>query len=944
MRGAGQADEFTELETFSLGGDAAVAADDGRVLLGTPGGRLEIRGADGERETLDIGGGVEDIAIDGYVFAVADGEVTAYTTSGIELWSTDVTAPQRIVPVGREGVLACVTEDGHVVGIDTETGSRLYSVERPHDDVTADSTVVGGHGRVVIASWSFLVAFDAAGELLFDRNIEGAIEDVASLADSVVVRLKNGQLLRLDESGDRQWSQATEASAITPYTDDEILSIDGDGVSVIDEHGNRRPLSVPAAESVLATGDGRLVVTTANRNQSVYRKGQPAEAELAATVETDTVESGDRIRVRVDNDGDEAVDSSATLSVDPVDALRVRRTDATLSVPDGGSTELEFHVTEAVQAGDVFLELRVDGSTIGSGTVSVERRRDLSEAVDLSATVDAVDASGTTVSVTATNTAASPVSVGVASADHAVEPDDTTTFETTVARETGTLSVTVSGDGETVELPVEVDLDGETALSVEAAGSRSTPYVDVVAGNGFDTTLTGTLSVVVEDGTLALDRSVTLDPAATLRLAVLLSDEIVAGGVDVTASLEGITETTATLPESAWGRDADAEPSRATDTEQPAPVESQSDGPTEWGDMATADTPALESQSAAPALDVDRTTPDAVRRGEEFPERIEIHNTGTAAATDVEVSVGDVEYSLGELAPEATVELVRSHAVFEAGPFSLPAGRVTAAAASVDIRERTVSVESPDIELTVHTTGENGRTILDYHVDNQTPEPCRLRALGVKSPEMASKGWELDGETVDSGETATFERAVQHDGAPPATLITGCQYQFPGSDRETYWTIPHESPDEESESEEPVSVDVDPGSVPLAGRNSAIDCTVTFGESLSEVTIEATGEMVSPLFVGEREVGDVGADESVTQAVDILPEDAGTAAFDLTITAATTDGTVERQYTVTGPVAATESESVSASWEAQQSDVTEEGSTADEGASAPTHLVTTFRT
>ena len=922
MRGAGQADEFTELETFSLGGGAAVAADDGRVLLGTSGGRLEIRGADGERETLDIGGGVEDIAIDGYVFAVADGDVTAYTTSGIELWSTDVTAPQRIVPVGREGVLACVTEDGHVVGIDTETGSRLYSVERPHGDVTADSTVVGGHGRVVVASWSFLVAFDAAGGLLFDRNIEGAIEDVASLADSVVVRLKNGQLLRLDESGDRQWSQATEASAITPYTDDEILSIDGDGVSVIDEHGNRRPLSVPAAESVLATDDGRLVVTTANRNQSVYRKGQPAEAELAATVETDTVGSGDRIRVRVDNDGDEAVDSSATLSVDPVDAIRVRRTDATLSVPDGGSTELEFHVTEAVQAGDVCLELRVDGSAIGSGTVSVERQRDLSEAVDLSATVDAVEASGTTVSVTATNTAATPVSVGAASADHAVEPDDTATFETTVAREAGTLSVTVSGDGETVELPVEIDLDGETTLSVEAAGSRSTPYVDVVTGNGFDTTLTGTLSVAIEDGYLTLDRPVTLEPATTLRLAVLLSDDVVAGGVDVTASLEGITETTATLPESTWGRNGDAEPSRAVDTEPPASV---------------------ESQSAAPALDVDRTTPDAVRRGEEFPERIEIHNTGTAAATGVEVSVGDVAYSLGELAPAATVELVRSHAVFETGPFSLPAGRVTAAAASVDIPERTVNVESPDIELTVHTTGENGRTTLNYRVDNQTPEPCRLRALGVKSPEMASKGWELDSETVGSGESATLERTVQHDGAPPATLVTGCQYQFPGSDRETYWTLPQESPDEESENEEPVSVDVDPGSVPLAGRNSAIDCTVTFGESLSEVTIEATGEMVSPLFVGEREVGDVGADESVTQAVDILPEDAGTAAFDLTITAATTDRTVEQQYTVTGPVAATESESVSASWEAQQSSATEEGSTAD-GTSAPAHLVTTFQT
>ena len=941
-------DGFTEVESFSLGADAAIAADETQALLATPTGRVEIATADGESETLSLETDIKDVAIDQYVFTVADGAVTAYTTSGIELWSTPVTEPRRVASLGREGVLACVTADGRVVGIDTETGSELYTVERPHSDVTAENTVVGGYGRVVIASWSFLVAFDTAGTLMFDRNIEGAIEDVAVLATGIVVRLKNGQLLRLDgETADKQWSQATDARAITAYGDGAILSVDADGVSAVDEHGTERPLSLPRADTVLATGDQRLVVTTADQSQTVYRSGQPSEASLTAAAATDTVDSGERIRFRVTNDGDDPVDGAATLRIDPVDALRVRRTTADLELPGGASTDLEFHVTDAVEPGDVDIELAVDGEEVGSGTVTVEQRRDLPDAVDVSTALESVDADGATVSVTARNVTGRPLRVGLASGDRmdSLDPERAATFETTVGRDrTDTLSLSVAGDGETVAVPVEVPAGGTPSLTIEAAGSQSNPYLDVVVGNDTGATLSGSMSVRLSASDRRLERSLSLDAGATLRLAVMLTAELAADGLDATATLDGFdASTTATLRPVDWADsegDVAAPPDRATGltTTDERPVEDGADElPTEGG---------TDRPTPAPTLDIVRTTPDSVRRGERFTERVELTNTGTAVAAEVTLDIGDVTYPVGRVAPEETVALDRSHAVFEQGTVSLPAGRVTIGGAeAVDVPARTVRVEPSAIEATAVATTRGDATTFEYVWYNRTEEPCRLLALGANAPGMSSAGWQLDGATIEGGDTATFERTVEHDGEPPTgPLRAGCQYTFTDGDRETYWTLTRPPADdgESAPNDSGLSVDVEALSVPLAGRNSTIECSLTAGDSLSDVTVEATGDIVSPLSTGERDLGDVPAGETVSQAIDVLPDDAGTATFDLRITAATDEG----RYQVGGPVAAAESDSVTDTWTARSA-TAEAAPAADSdeetASTAPTHLVTTFR-
>jgi len=927
---------FFEFESFSLGADAMVAADESQLALATPNGRVEICSIDGDSDTISIDESVEGLAIEQYVFAIADGQIIAYTTSGIELWSADVTDPREIVTLGQDGVLSCVTGEGRVVGIDTETGRELYATRWPHDDVAADSIVVGGHGRLIIASWSFLTAFDTRGEVVFDRNIEGAIEHVASLSDAVVVRLKNGQLISLDvREVTEQWSQSTDARSIATYGADGVLCVDDTGVSVVDEYGNVTPLDISAAESVLSTGDQRLVVTAAEQTQTVYRDMESTQPSLSATLLTETVRPGDDVRVTVTNGGTSSASESATLTIDPVDALRMRGTTATISLDGGETTELAFRVSDVVETGTVNAELTVGGTAIGGGQLSIQEQRDLSTAIDVAVDVVAFGGEYVDLAVTAENTRQAELGVGLPSSDvmRSLRPGKRESFETAVASDAiDQFGLEVSGDGETAVVPVDVSVPNEApALSIEAAGPRSAPSIDAIVDNDTETTLTGTLSVRARSDALHCQRSITLDPGTKLLFAVTVSPEFVADGVSVTASIEefGIEET-ADLTATDWDvceSDAAAGArvlSGETNERPPASLATDDDRP-----------PATD-------LDVSRTVPDSVGRGERFTEQIEISNAGPATVTDIALDIGEANHTVERVEADQTVEISRSHAVFEQGPFTLPEGDVIAGGETFNIAERTIGVESTDIELDVTATNHGDDTKIEYVCWNTAESDCRIIALGVDGPAISPGAWTLDDSVcIEGGETVSFERTITDASKTSEPFRAGCQYQFAGNERTAYWTLTRsrdegaDGTDDTTGDENGVSVEIESASVPLTERNSTIDCTLRFSQAMRDVAVESTGSIISPLSAGTRTVGAVGAGETVTLGIDILPESTGTASFDLTVTGETTDSERSLHRRATGPVAATESEQVSDEWKVVP--------TEDRREPTAVHLVTTFR-
>lgn len=939
---------YTTVTEFSLGSDAMFAADTSAVVLATPAGRVDIVGEDGTT-TLSVDGPVESVAADSYVFTLADKTVTALTTSGIELWSTTVETALAIAVVGTGGVLACVTDDGRVVGLDTETGTELYAVERPHDDVSDIAAVTGGHGRVVVAAWSFLTAFDDTGEVLFDRNLDGAIAQVAVLSDAIVVKLKDGRLTRLAlPDAEQTWTQSTGALDVSAL-DDGVLTVETDGLNHVDSHGTVEPLSLPGGDRVAAATDGSFVAIAGGGTQTVFRRGQPPAAGLEATLLTESVSAGEPIRYRVTNTGAERVEVPVTASTPADSPVQLTGTQTRVSLDPDDTTEVGIRVADVTGEAPATVTLAADGTTVATGTVTPDRDADPAVALEAVPTDQRVTPDGVEATISVTNDGTAPAEVSSESETVTVAPGDTESVTVLPSRDTEppcSLSMTVGDRTETV--PVALDLPaGSPTVEISPDGDHSNPFVDVTVATPFEATLVGRLTVE-DGGRLSITRPVELPGDTELRLAVPLTESFVEGGLGVTATLEGhdVSEQE-TLPGDAWdrpdgtGSDSDARSDRASPAVSSSLQEmSASDAQkptTDRTEARPADTTVERSddQALRPELQTDRSVPESVPQGQKFTETVAVTNAGTRPATDITLELGDQQYRVDRLEPDQRLEVERDHAVFETGPFDITGGTVVHDGEPLQFETRSVTVEPSSFLARV--TSENGaETELTFSCTNTGDTPCRLTALGIDPETDPDRVWQLgDGPDLAPGETASLERAVDS-GTPDTPFPAGVQYQRQDGETVGVWTLAAVGTDRGG----PFSLSVTPRSHPVVGRNTAIECTLTAGTTIRDLTIEADGAAVTPLATGERDIGRVDAGDAQRHVVDIEPSAQGEAKFTLTVTGTTDSGDIERTLTVSGPVAAADTEltdaDVAAEWTAR-----EEGET-DAGGGA-SHLVTPCR-
>ena len=312
---------LTELTTLSLGTDAMIASDTSTIAVTAPSGHTALIEAPTQNagedmhlpsnetiQTISIGDSttapVIDIALDRYVFSLSGTTVQASTSSGVELWSTTVPAAQSLTTLNTDGVLACLTETGTIIGLDAETGTELFSVDRPHAEVSEPQAITGAEGYLAIGAWSFLVVFDSAGNCILEKNLDGTISDLAVLSDAVVVTLQHGNIQRVSYSnGDIEWSQHTTANDIDGTATGSVYAITDNHITHLDVVGRADPVIDAGGDQLMATADPTVLVTTDGGTQSVYQQQTATEPAVTATLLSDTIRSDDSIRFQIENTG-----------------------------------------------------------------------------------------------------------------------------------------------------------------------------------------------------------------------------------------------------------------------------------------------------------------------------------------------------------------------------------------------------------------------------------------------------------------------------------------------------------------------------------------------------------------------------------------------------------------------------------------------------------------
>ncbi|MBX0325231.1 PQQ-binding-like beta-propeller repeat protein [Halomicroarcula sp. F13] len=965
---------YSEVTQFSLGTDTMLAADTSAVVVATPSGRLTVINDDG-RSTVSVDGPVDAVAAERYLFTLSDETVRATTTSGIELWTTPVEAATAIAPVGAGGVLACVTDDGRVVGLDTETGTKLYSAERPHTDVSELAAIVGGHGRVVVAAWSFLTAFDDTGEVLFDRNLDGAIAQVAVLETAVVVRLKDGRLVRLAMPDANQvWRQDTDARDITALRNDVIV-IDDDGLRYVDEHGTVDQLSLPGGDAVTATNEGSFIVTGDGGTQTVFQQGVPAAAALNATVLTDRARADESIRVQITNTGPGRVEASPSVETDASTSLQLDDDHRSITLDSDESTEITVPVKSVDESGEATVTVAVDGTTIGDGIVETVRYSDPATVVDVEAALKRVTEDGAAVVVTVSNSADVPVNVAFEGATDTVQPGDEGEVSTTVPLENDAdYSLSVTLDDQSADIPVPVSLPSDRpSLTITAGGDQSNPFLDVLLEAPFEATLTGTL-VIEADERLHIERDLELPGGSRFQLVVPLTESVIASGMDVTTRLSGhdLSERTS-LSVEAWDRGSETEtvPSHGGTEATDAPGRSGQIGAQGHTADSKDDSPSTLTDSPnatlTPSLHVEREAPESIQRGQRFTETVIVTNVGTRTASDITIALGDQQYRIDRLEPDQRFELERDHALFDVGEAEVADGTVAHDGTSKEVPPHTLTVEPGPILARVTTNLHGQMTALSFECTNTGDQPCRIGVLGVNPHEGADATWTLDDSPeLEPGGTLTIERQTDRtDLASAAPFVAGVRYVTPDTDPTSYWTLAAQGKTDNEvsgtgngtaqTSNTALRLGAQPRSPPMVGRNSAIECTLTAGTTVTDLTVEAVGDAVTPLSTGERDIGRIAAGDAENYVVDIEPTEQGTASFTLTTSGSTQEGDVDHTYRVSGPIAEDAGEDVADEWsvtrtDSQSSDderadeeVIDDGQDTLREQVPPTHLVTSCR-
>jgi len=396
-------DQFTKSTTLSLGTDAMIAADASTIVITAPSGHSalvetptqnagqDIQSRSNEpSENISIADSttapITDIALDGYVFALSGTTVQASTSSGVELWSTTVPAAQSLTTLNADGVLVCLTETGMIIGLDAETGTELFSADRPHAEVSEPQAIRGGEGYLAIGAWSFLTVFDSSGNCILTKNLDGAISDLAVLSDAIVVTLQHGNMLRVSYSdGDIEWSQQTTVNDIAGTATASAYAITDNHVTHIDDVGRTDPIIDAGGDRLTATADATTLLRSDEGTQSVYQQQITGEPEVTATLLNDTLSSDDSVRFQIQNTGTTEISGNIKIQ-SPAAALTFESpTPATVALAPTETTTVTAPVHELSSdsmAQSMTVDLFIDKLNAVSEAVTITRSSSPAESTE----------------------------------------------------------------------------------------------------------------------------------------------------------------------------------------------------------------------------------------------------------------------------------------------------------------------------------------------------------------------------------------------------------------------------------------------------------------------------------------------------------------------------------------------------------------------------------
>lgn len=952
---------YRQTDSLTLGDQWQFAADRDRVVFGRRDGQIELF-QDDTREAITGPEPLEDIDVDRYLICLTDGVVSAYTVSEVELWTQTVPGATDVVSMGGKDVLAVLTEENDVIGLDLETGSELFSVSRPHDDFE-DYCVAGGRGMLCIGAWSFFVCIDISGTVRIDQNLDSTIEGIAILDDLVVVGLKGGDIIGLDpQTGEQRWSNSASLRYLAPGGQKTVPALDDSGSILIHAEGRIEQLELDTGHRIIGATDGTVIGITEDTSATVYRIGSSPAEQLDIDVLTNQLEPAKPIRIRVGNDSNQPIETTVRLETAP--PVHLESQYERLELSGGESCEIAFRLVELPETDEVECQVVVDENELTSAAMAVATQVDLEEAVRISSTCNQIENRVADFTITCENI--SSETLDEVRIDGETQVTDMKSGETVEVNQSYPLNderqiITAQINHRNKRTTIEQEVTVPTSvLNVDIdRGGGDNPCIVVTAQPSVSAPISGELSVSIDEEK-ALTRDLSLASDETLSLVFVLpyhlaTRETLPVSVD-SPLLEAVQRAEisgwdGTDIESVLGQDRDNSRNESREEQQRSITDrttdtstqrwEQSQGPQETDQRSTPQTDRnRESQQASNSaiknpdikegdqtdnerspefrnqqprvdlqLNIEREIPDSVNIGERVAETIFIVNESRSQIESITISDSFAQTTLERIEPGRKRTVKRYHSFFETGEKQLPPLQVN----SVKTDPLSLTVVESDITVEAEAVWDSERRELAayFAIKNLGERRCVVQAVGIDiSPTERGTVWTMDQPVrIEPNASETIKRTIEFSEKPQFnrnTRIAIIECQTEGT-REKHRTLaPLTQRDQDSGVSWP-SVTLTENSEILENSEGAIEIEVrNRGQThFEDVTVSLEGEMVleTPLSEDTKSVSSLPPGETLTVGLADVLARSETTNFDVVISAVV-DGTPRtHRLEFEGPVA-----------------------------------------
>lgn len=864
------ASEYARDQTLTL--ESPVRGDAGATVIALAGG-ASVELVTIERTTRKtFESQVKAVAVGQYVVVLVDETVHALTDTGVTVWSTEVEGASRIGAV-RDGGLVGVLSGDTVIGLDEESGSKLFSVERPPDRPEPEG-LFGARWGLALPAWSYLTAYDTRGETQYDENLDGIVETVGTLDRFVIVGLRGGEVIAIGPAGDQVWRQPLEIQWLAPTGGSALPAATEDGPVLVTTEGIMEPLAIgdEEIEKIYRTLGGTICCTVDDDDVSVYRRLEVNPEGVDVEIQAEEIENGGQLPTVLRNNSDTPLLTEVAIEAD---TARFENATEQVSLGAGENQTLEWDIAE-IGAEEATVTVTAGETTVAKDVFPVAGTPP-EEMLAVNAEPISVEHGTVTVQIEVTNEGTQPVN------DASVEPPgqrlgvipsgESTTVEQSAPFDSNwNRSLQVRGRVGPERVSTEVDVTVPTTaidLSVSHTDAgHSSVFADVSLENKFAVPVTDRVRVQTQEQTY--ERRVEIPGGSVFTLAIPVSR-----GATVETTLDGL------------------------DLSRTITVGGKVD--------ETRTDPVLETGNE-PAVRVRREASDALA-GYAIQERLLLRNDGAMPARNLHLTVEATEWTTDQLDPGEVITLERRHVVTEPGQVTLDGGEIVHEVGKAQVEPIDISVRPADIltEATVEpgsdshsltVTIENGSSIqinlemvvADLTVDGPSAwegdELGNLQSIPVG--ERASNTWQIPADDCELSDRAVRVAFVyqQRSESEPTKL-------------HTLASVRHES-------DQRIQLSVANGADVSADEYGYLNISVanTGRRSIDEINIKADHEALTAMYAPERDQY-LDPGESFVHELSLNPSETGDIEIPLQVEGRLSGNQFSERHFATGPVAPT---------------------------------------